>query len=710
MTKLSWVWLGTEWVTDSFFLHPVTPHEGEAECTTVCEEDTGEDAPNCVTTCNPMDGEYLRDELIGLVAVQVADIHTDLGDALRAEYATAKSTFENTTMCPEVEKMTVLHKSAVFAFDAVLASVSGAKFLADQRTGFPERLGHWWRRYDAGLVTKGILMEQILRRELRDGASGDISFSANGDPNRVRFDFINLQPSDEADSPPEFVKVGSWVQTEEQYDHCLNTDLCGVLNVVDNSIIWMGNTKTPPTDREIHVDHIHAKYMTLVVFFLVISVIGGNAMELIHFHYMPEAGLTMIIGLGTGLLVLLYGQQTNSHRMEELARFDAATFNLVLLPIIIFDAGFGAKKARFFGNLGPIMLCALVGTSISTVLVGVGIWNLSSITEVSMGFSESMTYGALVSAVDPVATLAVFGVLKVEPNLNYRVFGESIINDAVSIVLFRVFGTYIVKRFEGWVSVKAAAYMFFSISFGSFFMGILVALTMSFIMKTAHIHDPLLAAGAFILGSYIAFEATEAIHWSGIISSLFCGFAMRHYAIKNIAEQYRDMVIDMVHMLALMADLCIFFSVGINIVLQAPYEKANFIMVTTGLCLVGRMCNIFPLCGLYNMLPGRKEADRIPFADQIVMVHSGGLRGAIAYSLAIGFPSQNQPYVIDATIWIILITVFICGGSTVPMLKALGIQTGIEDGEEKTMKVFDGKALRDRYRDGWSTEFDWKFR
>lgn len=69
-------------------------------------------------------------------------------------------------------------------------------------------------------------------------------------------------------------------------------------------------------------------------------------------------------------------------------------------------------------------------------------------------------------------------------------------------------------------------------------------------MKTAHIHDPLLAAGTFIIGSYIAFEVTEAIHWSGIIASLFCGFAMRHYAIKNIATMYQEMVIDMVHMLA----------------------------------------------------------------------------------------------------------------------------------------------------------------
>ena len=225
MTKLSWVWLGTEWVTDSFFLHPVTPHEGEAECTTVCDEEDGERAEdseaaqNCVQTCEPMNGEYLRDELTGLVAVQVGNIYTDLGRALIDEYADAKRSFENTTMCPELEKMTVLHKAASFAFDAVLASVSGAKFLADQRQGFPERLGHWWRRADLGMATKGILMEQILRRQLRNTASGEISFSPNGDPNKVRFDIINLQPPNDQEPSSRFVRVGSWVQTEEQYLH-----------------------------------------------------------------------------------------------------------------------------------------------------------------------------------------------------------------------------------------------------------------------------------------------------------------------------------------------------------------------------------------------------------------------------------------------------------------------------------------------------------
>jgi NhaP-type Na+/H+ or K+/H+ antiporter len=228
-----------------------------------------------------------------------------------------------------------------------------------------------------------------------------------------------------------------------------------------------------------------------------------------------------------------------------------------------------------------------------------------------MGMAESLTFGALISAVDPVATLAIFGVLKVEPNLNYRVFGESLINDAVSIVLFRVFGHFIVQEVTTWEVFKAI-FTFLKISLGSLFLGVGVAILASLVMKVAHIHDPLLAAGTFIIWSYISYEVVEALHLSGIIASLFCGFGMSHYALKNIAEQYHEMVHDMVHMMACMADLGIFFSVGVNVVLMAPYDKWMFIAVSMGLCLVGRMCNIFPLCGLYNICPGPPGAFKWP--------------------------------------------------------------------------------------------------
>ena len=67
---------------------------------------------------------------------------------------------------------------------------------------------------------------------------------------------------------------------------------------------------------------------------------------------------------------------------------------------------------------------------------GAGIYCLG-VVEVAYRLSlvESFAFGSLISAVDPVATLAIFSALDVDPVLNMLVFGESILNDAVSIVL-----------------------------------------------------------------------------------------------------------------------------------------------------------------------------------------------------------------------------------------------------------------------------------
>lgn len=56
----------------------------------------------------------------------------------------------------------------------------------------------------------------------------------------------------------------------------------------------------------------------------------------------------------------------------------------------------------------------------------------------NLRLTDALAFGALISAVDPVATLAIFSAMDVEPVLNMLVFGESILNDAVSIVLCNI--------------------------------------------------------------------------------------------------------------------------------------------------------------------------------------------------------------------------------------------------------------------------------
>lgn len=82
-------------------------------------------------------------------------------------------------------------------------------------------------------------------------------------------------------------------------------------------------------------------------------------------------------------------------------------------------------------------LCLATISLKNLAVFGFNVLYISSITLIhkSSPFSCSFAFGSMISAVDPVATLAIFHALNVDPTLNMLVFGESILNDAVAIVL-----------------------------------------------------------------------------------------------------------------------------------------------------------------------------------------------------------------------------------------------------------------------------------
>ena len=64
------------------------------------------------------------------------------------------------------------------------------------------------------------------------------------------------------------------------------------------------------------------------------------------------------------------------------------------------------------------------------------IWALLGLERLSLGIVECLLFGSTLSATDPVTVLAIFNTLKVDPKLYSIIFGESLLNDAVAIVMF----------------------------------------------------------------------------------------------------------------------------------------------------------------------------------------------------------------------------------------------------------------------------------
>ncbi len=85
---------------------------------------------------------------------------------------------------------------------------------------------------------------------------------------------------------------------------------------------------------------------------------------------------------------------------------------------------------------------------------------------------------------------------------------------------------------------------------------------------------------------------------------------------------------------------------------------------------------VYPLAGIINLV---RRRHRIPLKHQHMLWFSG-LRGAIAFSLALHVPTPHGDVVLTSTLVIVLVSVLVLGGGTTTLLRLLRIRTGIDPG------------------------------
>ena len=136
--------------------------------------------------------------------------------------------------------------------------------------------------------------------------------------------------------------------------------------------------------------------------------------------------------------------------------------------------------------------------------------------------TSSLTFSSLISAVDPVAVLAIFEEIGVNMQLYFLVFGESLLNDGVTVVLYNTMCALGGQAVVEYTQYILAFFSFFTVVFGGPIIGVVVGAVSAFILRfTEHVRviEPLII---FATG-YLAYMLAECIHWSGIISLIGCG-------------------------------------------------------------------------------------------------------------------------------------------------------------------------------------------
>uniref|UniRef100_A0A665U1S8 Sodium/hydrogen exchanger n=1 Tax=Echeneis naucrates TaxID=173247 RepID=A0A665U1S8_ECHNA len=370
--------------------------------------------------------------------------------------------------------------------------------------------------------------------------------------------------------------------------------------------------------------------------------------------------------------------------------FDPEVFFNILLPPIIFHAGYSLKRRHFFRNMGSILAYAFLGTVISCFIIGLLMYGCVMLMK-QVGqldgdffFTDCLFFGAIVSATDPVTVLAIFNELQVDVDLYALLFGESVLNDAVAVVLSSSIVAYQPEgdnshTFEVMAMLKSFG-IFLGVFSGSFALGVATG-----VVTFTKLRDfQLLETALFFLMSWSTFLLAEACGFTGVVAVLFCGITQAHYTYNNLSPESQDRTKQLFELLNFLAENFIFSYMGLTLfTFQNHVFNPMFIVGAFLAVFLGRAANIYPLSFLLNL--GRRNKIRSNFQHMMMFA---GLRGAMTFALSIrDTATYARQMMFSTTLLVVFFTVWICGGGTTQMLSCQRIRVGVDSDQDNSVSV-----------------------
>ncbi|KAL3997860.1 sodium/hydrogen exchanger 3 [Acanthocheilonema viteae] len=435
-------------------------------------------------------------------------------------------------------------------------------------------------------------------------------------------------------------------------------------NRTESDFVNNKTTKPPILSIDEHSENVEEKKSSMAIFFILmviaVSTLVVHMLIVSKLYFIPES-----------LAIVILGDKRDWTEVETLS---PNIFFLVLLPPIIFESGYNLHKGDFFTNMFPILSFATLGTVISALTIGSALYILGQADLIyKMSAAESFAFGSMISAVDPVATLAIFQALNVERMLYMLVFGESMLNDAVSIVLTSASLEMSLQSVSPstldslfFPVISRFTYIFFISALLGAFVGFLSALLFKYVdlRKT-----PSLEFALLLIFAYLPYGLAEAISLSGIMAILFCSITMSQYTHFNISPITQITMQQTFRTLAFVAETCTFAYLGLALFTIKLQFQPMFVSWSILLCFIGRAFNVFPLAYLAN----KCRRPQISMKNQFIMWYSG-MRGAVAFALALHISIENEEtkrVLLTTTLFIVLFTIIFLGGTTLPMLRML---------------------------------------
>jgi CPA1 family monovalent cation:H+ antiporter len=358
----------------------------------------------------------------------------------------------------------------------------------------------------------------------------------------------------------------------------------------------------------------------------------------------------------------------------------------LFLPVLVFEAALGLSVRAFFRNLGPILMLAVVALLVSAVLVGGALALV-----LGTPLTAALLFGALISATDPVAVVAVFRQLGVPERLLVLVEGESLLNDGVAIVLFTIL---LSAALGADASVGSGIVEFLQVFFGGAAIGAVLGLGAAVLITWL---DRNLAAALTVAVAYGSFVlADDVLGFSGVMAGVAAGVVLAGFAPSRASAEVREMLEGLWESLGYIANALLFLLIGLAIEPRLITEHLGSIALAIVVVLVARAAAVVPVMSVLQKVARIPPVGR---RNEAVLIW-GGLRGGVALALALALPESlpERDMFVAMTGGVVLATLLLNATTIGPLIHRLGLDEASRPARflAAVARLHAGRAARER--------------
>jgi monovalent cation:H+ antiporter, CPA1 family len=310
----------------------------------------------------------------------------------------------------------------------------------------------------------------------------------------------------------------------------------------------------------------------------------------------------------------------------------------VFLPALLYEAAWNLNVRAMLRQWKAIAM--LVGPGVLLTAAAVAV----SLVLVRVPLGPALLAGAILSATDPIAVIAVFRRLKIPTTLATIVECESLFNDAVAVAVYRGDLMVLAAGIASAGAIAIVAVTTLLSAAGGVLLGIVLAFTFARSLRGRD-SAPLQIA-ATVLCAYGAYFAAEYLKLSGIFATIACGIALRYYERSWITLRIAEDVIRFWEIAAVLANVVVFFLVGAALQVGGVGREPIFVVA----CVAGVAASRFAVPWLISPWPYPRS--------WIGVLRAAGMRGALSCALALAIPQWvgYRTAIIDATFAVALAT------------------------------------------------------